>query len=106
MSNKVTVVHCWSAPRSSSTALLYSFEARGDCVAVDEPLYRKWLIAKGDEVARPYFKEMVEGIPPDPDKATREETAQWERELSSLKDRIVAAVKNFKSSNGVIFCKV
>jgi len=32
----ITVIHCWSAPRSRSTALLYSFEARGDdCVAID-----------------------------------------------------------------------
>jgi protein-lysine N-methyltransferase EEF2KMT len=37
----ITVVHCWSAPRSRSTAFLYSWEARGDdCVAMDEPLYR------------------------------------------------------------------
>ena len=26
----VTVIHCWSAPRSRSTALLYSFEARNN----------------------------------------------------------------------------
>ena len=35
----ITVVHCWSAPRSRSTAMLYSFESRGaDTVALDEPL--------------------------------------------------------------------
>jgi hypothetical protein len=104
MSKQITVIHCWSAPRSRSTALLYSFEARGDdCVAIDEPLYRAWLVAKGDTVARPYFKEMIEGVPPDSN-ATDEEIRQWKRELLSLKERIVAAVEKL-DANGVIFCK-
>ena len=43
----VTIVHCWSSPRSRSTALLYSFESRGDdTVAIDESLYRRWLREK------------------------------------------------------------
>lgn len=104
MSKQITVIHCWSAPRSRSTALLYSFEARGDdCVAIDEPLYREWLVAKGDTVARPYFKEMIEGVPPEPD-ATDEEIRRWKRELLSLKERIIVAVERL-DANGVIFCK-
>lgn len=98
----VTVIHCWSAPRSRSTALLYSFEARGDdCVAIDEPLYREWLVSKGDEVERPYFRELVEGVPPDdsPDQAD-----QWKRELQSLDERITASAQKLKSG-GVVFCK-
>lgn len=98
----ITVIHCWSAPRSRSTALLYSFEARGDdCVAIDEPLYREWLVKKGDTVARPYYRELVEGIPPDdsPDDAD-----QWKRELQSLKERVEAAVERL-DDGGVIFCK-
>ncbi len=104
MSKQIIVIHCWSAPRSRSTALLYSFEARGDdCAAIDEPLYREWLVAKGDSVARPYLKEMIEGVPPE-ENATEEEACQWKRELSSLKERISEAAARFKS-NGIIFCK-
>jgi hypothetical protein len=104
MTKQVTVIHCWSAPRSRSTALLYSFEARGDdCAAIDEPLYRECLVAKGDTVARPYFKEMMDGVPPE-ENAPPEEVRQWKRELLSLKERITAAAEKFESS-GVIFCK-
>ena len=98
----ITVVHCWSAPRSRSTALLYSFEARGDdCVAVDEPLYREWLIRKGDTVARPYTREMIEGVPPS---GCEDEAEQWQRELMSLDERIVAAAEKLESG-GLVFCK-
>lgn len=72
---KVTIVHCWSAPRSRSTALLYSFEARGctptttnttggSTVALDEPLYTTWLRAQGDAVSRPYLTNLLEGRAP------------------------------------------
>jgi hypothetical protein len=98
----VTVIHCWSAPRSRSTALLYSFESRGeDCIAIDEPLYRECLIDKGDTVARPYFRELVEGIPPDD---CPEEAGVWKREVQSLDERIRGAVEKM-ASDGVIFCK-
>lgn len=104
----ITVVHCWSAPRSRSTALLYSFEARGedDCVAIDEPLYRDWLIAKGDAVARPYLMEMMEGVPPadSANEASPDEVEQWKRELLSLKERIQVAFEKLPDQ-GVIFCK-
>lgn len=111
MSKLITVVHCWSAPRSRSTALLYSFEARGEdnCVALDEPLYRDWLIAKGDDVARPYLKEMIDGVPPEDDQEAKDEAWRWERERSSLSDRIAEAVEklrqNDKTGSGVIFAK-
>lgn len=37
----------WSGPRNLSTAMMYSFAARGDCVAVDEPFYGAYLHASG-----------------------------------------------------------
>jgi len=103
----VTVIHCWSAPRSRSTALLYSFEARGtDCVAIDEPLYRDWLVAKGDTVSRPYFQEMMEGIPPKNEESSPEIIQQWKRELMTVSERISAACETLShTDNGVIFCK-
>ena len=113
----ITVIHCWTAPRSRSTALLYSFEARGKdcCVAIDEPLKREWLIHQGDKVVRPYKFNMIEGVPP----ADRpeEETHLWERELLSLPERIHEAAKTLVAAGGppeeeeeeeddlVIFCK-
>jgi len=108
----ITVIHCWTAPRSRSTALLYSFEARGSdcCVAIDEPLKREWLVHQGDKVIRPYKHNMIEGVPP----ADRPEEARlWERELLSLPERIQGAARKLVAGKSlselpqdlVIFCK-
>ena len=87
----ITIVHCWSAPRSRSTALLYSFEARcqdGDTVALDEPLYRRWLCEKlrggaggdGDGgVTRPYAAALLRGAAPGGG-AGADDAWRWERE--------------------------
>jgi len=109
MTNKtVTVVHCWSAPRSRSTALLYSFEARSeDCAALDEPLYREWLIRRGDAVARPYRRALIDGTPPPPGTTSDDEryaSGKWRRELLSFEDRIREAAE-LLPNEGVIFCK-
>mmetsp|Transcript_7298 Transcript_7298/g.8459 ORF Transcript_7298/g.8459 Transcript_7298/m.8459 type:complete len:618 (+) Transcript_7298:54-1907(+) len=102
---EITVVHCWSAPRSRSTALLYSFEALGDdnCVAYDEPLYRNYLKQKEGTVTRPYLNELITGTPPEGD----EDSKKWERELLSLQDRLALGTSklNTTSGEGVIFCK-
>ena len=37
----------WSGPRNLSTALMYSFAARGDCAVWDEPFYAAYLKATG-----------------------------------------------------------
>jgi hypothetical protein len=37
----------WSGPRNLSTALMYSFAARGDCAVMDEPFYAPYLAASG-----------------------------------------------------------
>lgn len=97
----ITVVHCWSAPRSRSTALLYSFEARSDTVAIDEPLYRQWLIEKGDTVARPYTQALINGEAPN----ESESSDKWKRELGSLEERISDAAKCLGPDGGVIFLK-
>lgn len=39
----------WSGPRNLSTAMMYSFAARGDCAAWDEPFYAAYLAATGIE---------------------------------------------------------
>lgn len=37
----------WSGPRNLSTAMMYSFAARGDCAVVDEPFYATYLALSG-----------------------------------------------------------
>jgi hypothetical protein len=39
----------WSGPRNLSTAMMYSFGARGDCRVVDEPFYAAFLARSGDD---------------------------------------------------------
>ena len=103
-----TVIHCWSAPRSRSTALLYSFEARGaeNTIALDEPLYAAWLLQTGRP--RPYLAA-VQAAESNTTDVTAE-TKVWRNELVPLRQRIRnAAQKLHERSNGsgggVIFCK-
>lgn len=102
MNKRITVVHCWSAPRSRSTALCYSFEARDNTVALDEPLYTAWLTAAGDSVSRPYLPNILHGNPPDG--APPEAAPKWKRELLSFAERIQQAAEALPDE-GVIFCK-
>jgi protein-lysine N-methyltransferase EEF2KMT len=104
MVKQVTIIHCWSAPRSRSTALLYSFEARGDCVvALDEPLYREWLQAcPAGTVTRPYRQDILQAVAPEG--TLEEEKFKWEREKLSFKERVKQAA-NELPDGGVIFCK-
>ena len=37
----------WSGPRNLSTAMMYSFAARGDCQVWDEPFYAAYLHKTG-----------------------------------------------------------
>mmetsp|Transcript_23207 Transcript_23207/g.64335 ORF Transcript_23207/g.64335 Transcript_23207/m.64335 type:complete len:608 (-) Transcript_23207:44-1867(-) len=100
----ITVIHCWSAPRSRSTALLYSFEALGEdkCVPLDEPLYREYLEAKKGSVTRPYLDNLIQGTPPEGE----DDPERWTRELLSLSERLeLGAPKLTTASGGVIFCK-
>jgi len=47
----------WSGPRNISTALMRSFEARGDCAVTDEPLYAHYLDQTGIE--HPGYAEVI-----------------------------------------------
>ena len=84
--NQITIVHCWSAPRSRSTALMYAFDSRSDCMCIDEPLYRRWLLLHGHKFDRPYKTMLFEHT----------------REKISLKFRIRDTVQSLllKSQNG------
>jgi hypothetical protein len=41
------IIAMWSGPRNLSTALMYSFAARGDCAVWDEPFYAPFLKTTG-----------------------------------------------------------
>lgn len=47
----------WSGPRNLSTAMMYSFAARGDCAVTDEPFYAAYLHATG--VQHPMGAEII-----------------------------------------------
>lgn len=97
----ITIIHCWSAPRSRSTALLYSFEARDDCRALDEPLYRAWL-KDCSLVTRPYLENIIQATPPEG--SPPQDHIKWERENLSFFERIEQAAMDLEDG-GVIFCK-
>ncbi|MCH97560.1 branched-chain-amino-acid aminotransferase-like protein 2, partial [Trifolium medium] len=51
------VIHSWSAPRSLSTSLMYSFSQRDDIEVLDEPLYANFLRVTG--LDRPYKDQLL-----------------------------------------------
>lgn len=54
----------WSGPRNLSTAMMYSFAARGDCAVWDEPFYAAYLRATGIE--HPMRAEIIAASETDP----------------------------------------
>lgn len=55
----------WSGPRNLSTAMMYSFAARGDCAAWDEPFYAAYLKMTG--IDHPMRDEIIAAHENDPD---------------------------------------
>ena len=45
----MTTIAMWSGPRNISTAMMYSFGNRPDCVAWDEPFYAFSLVHHGND---------------------------------------------------------
>jgi hypothetical protein len=89
---KVTIIHCWTAPRSRSTALAYSFDARSDCAVLDEPLSRRWLTECQEYIKRPYMKELINGTPHVD--STPEDSYKWKREQDDLGTRILFCLED------------
>ncbi len=56
----------WSGPRNLSTAMMYSFAARGDCAVWDEPFYAPYLAATG--LNHPMTAEIIATHDTDPDR--------------------------------------
>ncbi|KAL0927897.1 hypothetical protein M5K25_002120 [Dendrobium thyrsiflorum] len=64
------VIHSWSAPRSLSTSLMYSFAQRDDIEVLDEPLYANFLRITGFE--RPYRDELLSKMSSDGNKVVKD----------------------------------
>jgi len=64
------VIHSWSAPRSLSTSLMYSFAQRDDNEVLDEPLYATFLRSTG--VTRPCREQVLASMEADGDKVVKE----------------------------------
>lgn len=45
----MTIIAMWSGPRNISTAMMYSFGNRADCIAWDEPFYAFSLVNHGND---------------------------------------------------------
>lgn len=56
----------WSGPRNLSTAMMYSFAARGDCAVWDEPFYAAYLKRTG--LPHPMAAEIIAAHESDPAK--------------------------------------
>ncbi|XP_047090809.1 branched-chain-amino-acid aminotransferase-like protein 1 [Lolium rigidum] len=70
MASSPEVIHAWSAPRSLSTSLMYSFSQRDDMDVLDEPLYANFLRVTG--VDRPYREELLSKMDPDGNKVVND----------------------------------
>ncbi|KAK1273925.1 Branched-chain-amino-acid aminotransferase-like protein 2 [Acorus gramineus] len=67
---EIEVIHSWSAPRSLSTSLMYSFAQRDDMEVLDEPLYANFLRVTG--LDRPYREELLSKLDSDGNKVVKE----------------------------------
>lgn len=59
----------WSGPRNISTAMMYSFENRNDCCAIDEPFYAHYLEQTG--VEHPGAQKVIDNYETDYHKITQ-----------------------------------
>lgn len=67
---EVEVIHSWSAPRSLSTSLMYSFSQRDDIDVLDEPLYSHFLRVSGFD--RPYRDQLLSNMESDGNKVVKD----------------------------------
>lgn len=67
---EIEVIHSWSAPRSLSTSLMYSFGQRDDIEVLDEPLYAHFLKVTGAK--RPYRDEILSAMESDGNKVVKD----------------------------------
>ncbi|CAL1394969.1 unnamed protein product [Linum trigynum] len=66
----VEAIHAWSAPRSLSTSLMYSFAQSDDTEVLDEPLYATFLKSTG--AARPCREQVLSSMEADEEKVVKD----------------------------------
>ncbi|MBU3020541.1 sulfotransferase [Aestuariibacter sp. A3R04] len=59
----------WSGPRNLSTAMMYAFASRQDCVVMDEPFYAAYLKASGE--VHPMQEAILASQPTDPEEVVQ-----------------------------------
>ena len=57
-------IAAWSGPRNLSTAMMYAFASRGDCIVIDEPFYAAFLARSG--LSHPMRDDVLAAQPTDP----------------------------------------
>ena len=62
-------VAMWSGPRNLSTAMMYAFASRKDCVVMDEPFYAAYLKASGE--VHPMQDEILSSQPTEPEEVVQ-----------------------------------
>lgn len=67
---EIDVIHSWSAPRSLSTSLMYSFAQRDNTEVLDEPLYAYFLKVTGAK--RPYRNDVLSNMECDGNKVVKD----------------------------------
>lgn len=75
-------IAAWSGPRNLSTAMMYSFAARGDCAVVDEPFYSAYLQATG--LDHPMRDRILAAQPTYPDAVVKEISGSIPGEMPHL----------------------
>jgi len=68
----ITRICLWSGPRNVSTALMYSFAQRSDCIVFDEPLYAHYLSKTPARTYHPGAEEVVATMENDGEKVVRD----------------------------------
>jgi len=86
----------WSGPRNLSTALMYSFAARGDCTVWDEPFYAAYLAATG--IDHPMRAQIIAGNETDPDAVAARCRGDWPTSIAYHKHMTLHMISDFDRS--------
>jgi len=68
MADQIKRICLWSGPRNVSTALMYSFAQRSDCLVFDEPLYAHYLRHTEADEYHPGAREILSSMENDGEK--------------------------------------
>ena len=64
--DEIIRISAWCGPRNLSTALMYAFDNRQDCIAFDEPLYAYYLLNSPARAYHPGAEDIISNMEGDP----------------------------------------